>query len=557
MKTRSSIPALFGVLSCALAANTAAQNQAVPAIAPSAAPTALTPSTLAAFPVTPYASMVKTNSVAANQGWTATPIVTIGETIGAFQPVGILDGLGAFSRGTGSAAVLTNHELPQNTGYTYSLLNGTQLRGARISSFVITRTIDSQGVPSLKIERAGLAYHTVYDRQFQVVTEAEQINETGISNDGLSRFCSSTAVAKNTYNFVDDIYFTGEETGKPFHPHGGTLWALDVYNRELWAVPALGRANWENVSPLSTGNPGTVALLVGDDTESAPLYLYIGQKNALGDGSFLDRNGLRVGTLYAWKADNGDLNPEQFKGLNASRSGTFVPVTVQNPAQAGQPGHDAEGYLDIDTLQAQADALGCFSFSRPEDIAVNPLDGTQAAMASTGRGQLFPSDNWGDVLVIDVDFSNLTADIVIVHDADGLAIPDSGIRNPDNLTWAKDGKIYVNEDRSTAPSALFGAATGIEASMHVLDPVTRVRRRVAEIDRSAVAPLGTTDGAPGDIGNWETTGVIDITGMLPGLPNERLLMIAVQAHSLVNGPIGDNALLDEGGQLILMSKIGQ
>lgn len=554
MKTRSSIPALFGVLSCALAANASAQSQAVPAIAPSAT---LTPSIAAAFPVTPYAPMVKTNSLATSQGWTATPIVTIGETIGSYQPVGILDGLGAFSRGTGSMAVFANHELPQNTGYTYSLLNGTQLRGARVSNFVITRTIDSLGVPTLKIERAGVAYHTVYDRQFQVVTEAAQINETGISNDGFSRFCSSTAVAKGTYGFVDDIYFTGEETGKPFHPHGGSLWALDTFNREMWAVPALGRANWENISPLSTGNPGTVALLVGDDTESAPLYLYIGQKNGLGDGSFLDRNGLRVGTLYAWKADNGDLTPEQFKGLNASRGGTFVPLTVLNPAQAGQPGHDSEGYLDIDTLQAQADALGCFSFSRPEDIGVNPLDGTQAVIASTGRGQLFPSDNWGDVLVIDVDFSNLSADIVIVHDADELAVPDSGIRNPDNLTWAKDGKIYITEDRSTAPSALFGAATGIEASVHVLDPVTRIHRRIAEVDRTAVAPLGTTDGAPGDIGNWETSGVIDVTGLVPTLPNERLLLITVQAHSLVNGPIGDNALLDEGGQLVLLSKIGQ
>jgi hypothetical protein len=556
MKTRSSIPALFGVLSCALAANVSAQSQAVPAIAPSAAPAALTPSIAAAFPVTPYASMVKTNSPAANQGWTAAPIFTVGETLGSYQPVGILDGLGALSRGTGSAVVLANHELPQNSGYTYSLLNGTQLRGARVSSFVVTRTITA-GVPSLKIERAGLAYNTVYDRQFQVVTEAAQINETGISNDGFSRFCSSTAVAKGTYGFVDDIYFTGEETGKPFHPHGGTLWALDAFNRELWAVPALGRANWENVSPLETGNPGTIALLVGDDTESAPLYLYIGQKNALGDGSFLDRNGLRVGTLYAWKADNGDLTPEHFNGLNASRTGQFVPVVVQNAAQAGQPGHDAEGYLDIDTLQAQADALGCFSFSRPEDIGVNPLDGTQAAIASTGRGQLFPSDNWGDVLVIDVDFSNLSADLVIVHDADELLVPDSGIRNPDNLTWAKDGKIYVQEDRSTSPSALFGAATGIEASMYSLDPVTRAFRRVAECDRSAVAPLGTTDGAPNDIGNWESSGVIDVTGLLPTLPNERLLLITVQAHSLVNGPIGDNALLDEGGQLILLSKIGQ
>ena len=56
-------------------------------------------------------------------------------------------------------------------------------------------------------------------------------------------------------------------------------------------------------------------------------------------------------------------------------------------------GYDADGFA----TQAQQDKLaedaGAFTFSRPEDVATNPEDGTVAVLASTGRGSLFPSDD--------------------------------------------------------------------------------------------------------------------------------------------------------------------
>ncbi len=504
--------------------------------------------------LTPEPAMLAGDSPATDNGWTVTPLFTIGETINGYQPVGIPDGIFAFPKSTNVATVLLNHELPSSTGYAYTLGNGTTLTGARISFFRITRSVTG-GVPTVSVDNAGLAYTTVYDRHGVIVTDAAQINEAGNPTNGFARLCSSNGVLKGSYGFVDNIYFAGEEDGKPSHPHGGSLWALDVRKREIWAVPALGRFAWENVTPLDSGDPGKVALVVADDTEGSGLYLWVGVKNGAGDNSFLDRNGLKVGSLYAWKADNGDLTPQQFNGVNSSRTGTWVEMTVQDPASAGLPGYDEQGYLDIDLLQSQADQLGGFSFSRPEDVSTNPYDGTQFAFAPTGRGQLFPADNWGDVLVVDVDFGDLTAEIVIKHDADDLAVPDAGIRNPDNLVWARDGKIYVNEDRSTSPSSLFGAATGIEASVWRLDPVTGSYKRIAEIDRSAV-PAGMTDPSPTDIGNWETSGVLDVTNLFGTLPGERLLILDVQAHSLQDGPIGGNPVLDEGGQLLFLSKVG-
>jgi secreted PhoX family phosphatase len=506
--------------------------------------------------VTSEAPMIRGDTPATSQGWTVTPLFTISETVGNMQPTGIPDGTGAFPLTGNRVWVLVNSELAETNGYPYSLANGTTLVGARVTRYLITRTA-SNGMVQVDLLRAGLAYNTIYDRQHQVVVDPAQINETGNGINGLGRLCSAQGVRKGTYGFVDDIFFTGEETGKPPHPHGGTEWALDVKQRALWAVPALGRAKWENVTPLDTGNPGKVALLVGDDTESAPLYLYVGRKNAVGDGSFLDRNGLEVGRLHAWRADNGDLDPQSFSGLNEMRTGTWVALTVHDPASAGLPGYDFQGYADIDTLQGEADSLGCHSFSRPEDVATNPLDGTQAVLASTGRGSLYPADNWGTVYVVDVDFSDLTATLLIIHDADDLLDPDTGVRNPDNLDWAGDGKVYVQEDRGTSPLSLFGSSTGIEASMWALDPLTRAYVRIAEIDRSAIAPAGAPDTCAGDLGCWESSGVLDVTDVFQTLPAERLLLGVVQAKGIVGGAIGGNALLDEGGQIFFMSKIGQ
>lgn len=507
--------------------------------------------------LTTESSMLRGDTAATGNGWSVQPLFTVSETIGGYQPTGILDGVGAFPLSPTRTLITVTSELNPGNGYAYTLRTGTQLTGARIHSFEVERIVDGQGNVATDIKRAGLAYNIVYDRAGNLVTDPAQVNETGNAMDGFGRFCSAQSVVGGTYGFVDNIFFANEETTPPFHPHGGSVWALDVDANALWAIPALGRGGWENVTPLDTGDANTVALIASDDTAGAPLYLYIGQKDAVADGSFLDRNGLVQGQLHVWKADNGDLDPQAFNGLDAVRRGQFVPIAIQDVAQAGQVGYDADGYLNSNTLQSAADALGAFSFSRPEDVATNPLDGTQFVFASTGRGSLFPADNWGTTYVVDVDFSDLSASATIVHDADGLLVPDEGIRSPDNLCWANDGKIYIQEDRSTSPGSLFGGTTGVEASVWRLDPITRVITRVAEIDRTVVAPAGSTDSGAGDLGNWETSGILDVTSFFQTLPGERLLVGTVQAHGIRDGLIGDNPLLDEGGQLFFISKIGQ
>jgi len=144
-----------------------------------------------------------------------------------------------------------------------------------------------------------------------------------------------------------------------------------------------------------------------------PLYLYVGTKNGAGD--FLDRNGLKNGQLYAWKATATGVNsPAEF--VSGTQAGTWVPINARNAANAGTTGYDALGYKNATTLRTEADAAGAFSFSRPEDLATNPSNPLQIVFASTGAsisaGNTADStadatDVWGTIYTATLSFTNL------------------------------------------------------------------------------------------------------------------------------------------------------
>ncbi len=502
-------------------------------------------------------------------GYLVNPIFTIGDTFenatgalnsssaGNYSPVGILDGIGAYTLNSNTVRVLVNHEiaLPNtgNNGYPYTLSNGTVIAkgAARVSYFDIDKT-------SRRVTDAGLAISRIYDRGGNVVTNANQLDL-----GGLDRLCSSSLFEPNIFGagrgLVDRIYFTGEETATSFgHPHGGTLWALDPSNGDLWALPDFGRGSWENAALVDTGSTTHVAFLLGDDTPATPLYLYVGEKSTAPGANFIQRNGLSGGQLYVWKTSNGDLTPQQFNGTGASRSGSWVSIQARNAAAAGTAGHDAAGYKNDVTLENEADTLGAFSFSRPEDVSTSPNDGTVVAFTSTGRGSIYPADNWGDTYIVDLDFTTLTAPtatVRILYDGDdrgGNQFPTSeaGLRSPDNLDWADDGFIYVQEDQANQTGS-FGAA-GFEASIWKLNAANGQATRIAEVDRSTVLPLGSTDGDVTDVGNWESSGILDVSNLFGEQPGS-LMLFDVQAHSITNGLIASKTLF-QGGQLCFLEK---
>lgn len=469
--------------------------------------------------------------------WETKQIFTVGETLGGYTPPGLLDGAGAIEQPDGKIRVLVNHELSATVGYPYSLGNGLSLTGARVSYFDID--LDNREVIT-----SGLAFNTIYDRAGMEVTTANQVNENGSLTDGLDRFCSAALFEAGQYGLADDIFFTGEEASE------GIEYALDIANETLYALPWLGRASWENVTAFNGGN-GKVALLGGDDRAGAPLLLYVGTKQG---SDFLGRNGLNNGKLYAFVID-GATSPQDFNGTHNFTEGRFVEIENYNPGSAGMNGYDALGFATQDKLDELYEAAGAFQFSRPEDLSTNPQKDWQVVFASTGRGQLFPADNWGNLYVLDINADNLTAVIRILYSGDDagggqFSDPDDGLRSPDNLTWSEDGYIYVQEDRSTAPSSLFGGTSGEEASIWRVNPFHGEMTRIAQIDRSAV-PSGQTDSDPTDIGNWETSGIIDVSDLFGAMPGYSLFLVVAQAHSVRDGDISTWGLA-EGGQILFL-----
>lgn len=470
------------------------------------------------------------NMLTGLNGYETEDFFTVGESINGYRPTGIWDGLGAISADE-YVRLYVNSEITSAAGYPYTLANGTQLRGSRVHMMEISKS-------DMQVTDAKLAYHTIIDRSGSEVTSGLQL-EGDEATDGLTRLCSAVLFESGEYGLEDDIFFTGEESGN------GTEFCLDIANEVLYAAPWLGRASWENVTLLEAPE-GQVAVLIGDDRAPAPLLLYIGEKQS--GGNFLERNGLSEGKLYVWVADNGATTPEEFKGTGSDQSGKFVEIDIYEPGAAG---YDALGFATIEKQDELAASVGAFFFSRPEDVATNPENGTQAVMASTGRGQLYPSDDFGTTYRIDMDFGDMSADLTILYDGDDAGAGqfedgDFGLRSPDNLEWASDGFIYLQEDKSTRLNA-FGGLSGEEASIWKLDPVSGSLTRIAQVDRSAV-PSGMTDGAVGDIGNWETSGIIDVSDLFSTPAEEILLIATVQAHSVRDGIIASEELV-QGGQL--------
>jgi len=505
------------------------------------------------------------------------PLFTVGESFGSYTPPGILDGLGAYALDGSTVRVLANHELLHFRGYPYAVNSGAvSLTGARVSYFDID-------VSTRQVVASGLAYDTVYDANGDVPTDTSFLGTLS----GFSRFCSSALFEGEEFGagrgITERAYFTGEEDGGNFNAVGGFEWVLDPATKSFWALPDFGRGAWENVTQLDTGNSFSVAFLLADDTspfdadgdgqnEAAPLYLYVGLKSQFGD--FPARNGLRGGRLYVWVADDPTvLTPTQFNGTGATVSGRWVQIDNRpdgTPSVDGSTGFDLYGYPTQSTLWTRAETLGAFGFSRPEDLATNPDDGSEAVLASTGVDTYENGvDTFGTTYTIRTDFSDLSADITILYDGD--ADPRRRLRSPDNLDWADDGFIYVQEDEAEEDTLngepLFGpgAANPREAGIVRLDPNGTSFAGVARIDRSVVLdasladPTQAVDVDAGQAGEWESSGILDVSSQFGEAPG-RLFLFDVQAHGIEDqtnfnpmSMINDNDLV-EGGQLLFLER---
>lgn len=498
-----------------------------------------------------------------------------------YAPTGIFDGLGAYDNGDGTYTVLANSELNATAGVPY-LVGDVALNGARISKFIIDKDVDdnaSNGYQSSVIA-GGIAYDTIIDAAGNRVTSAAQLN------GGIARFCSSSLEEANKFGprrgFVDQIYLTGEESDE------GLFYALDTKTDTLHALPGLGRAGWETAIQVDTGSRNTVGILLMDDN-TAPIYLWVGQKSTLRRASFLERNGLAAdqGNLYTWVPTGGSIGTGA--GTVGVPDSADLNALALGKAAAGSwvrvgSGTEVAAWNEA-TLRSNANALGALQLSRLEDASINPSNGKQVVFATTGNSAFGGADTFGNLATLNLgrafDRNGLISEtnrtqLSVIYDGDrqiaawdatkgngnGMIDADEQgafgatiIRNPDNLTWSNDGFIYVQEDRSV-PSGFFGQqeASIFKVNAYAKDAATgqALSERWLQINRSAVPTVyGQSDSNPADTGNWESSGIIDVS-TLYGQAAGSMFLADVQAHNLTNGNIGGNGYLVQGGQLNLI-----
>ncbi|MEM7591814.1 MAG: hypothetical protein AAF383_09905 [Cyanobacteria bacterium P01_A01_bin.83] len=540
--------------------------------------------------ITPQASMVfGVNGIGVQ------PIYTIGETItgttgalnpssaGDFTPTGILDGIGAMTLDDSTVRVFINSEINDDEGTPYLVNVGTEneleLIGARVHYYDID-------IATKTIVDGGLAYNNVFGIDGEMISSIEDIpiNKAGGESLGFEDICSGSLFEAGTFNLEDTIYFFGEEEPD------GLNYALDAETGDLHALPFLGRGSFENLTAIDTGTEDKVAFLLGDDQAVFnTLYLYVGEKDTSEDASFLERNGLDGGDLMVWVPNvnldddpTNDLAHTEFSEAGDISEGTFVKQTSFDPSMAGEPGFDDFGFALQGTLQTEALELGATFFSRVEDVATNPEDGSEAVFGITGSGfdgdleivtaddgstfveaaenEVDPFDLVGSITTADFDFTGESpaATLNVIYDGD--TDPALGLRNPDNLDWADDGFVYVNEDEASPfefgdPEVL--AVNDTEASIIKVDPNNfdedgnALTEQVVEVNRDVVLPFGSFDDAADDPGEWETSGTLDVSDLFGEEPGS-LILADLQAD-IKGGTINELDLVN-GGQIFFFGE---
>jgi len=497
-------------------------------------------------------------------GFVATEIFTTGEVIETpsgdfYRPPGVLDGLGAKLLDENTVRLFANHELSAFSGGEYTLANGLTITGARVSFYDIDKS-------SMQIVDAGLAYDTIYDYMGNEVTDNLQLHEDmersyeGKNREqaGLAYLCSANFVSAGTYGFEDDIFFTGEERTYPYDRLGGVQYALDTQNRDLWAMPAVGRGSWEASIPLVTDDENTIGLLFGNDQNNSPLKIYIGQKEE--NGGFLARNGLLNGDVYIFKADDPSYTSnDQFHGTGTSIDGRFVRIDVHtdDPALVGTHdfesgmGYNDAGYASNNQIDANLQAVGGFTFGgRIEDVGTYKDLPNQAIFQATGKSG--NADLWGTTYHVEISFPELTATIRIIYDANDAGNgkfehPDYGLRNGDNLEWFNPDWAVIQED---LPDGEGGTVSKMESSIWEIEIETGLLYRIAEVNRQII-PQTYSDGCTERVGCWESSGIIDVSDLFDIPGDEVLFLLDLQAHELV-GPEITKHDLKESSQLIFL-----
>ena len=474
---------------------------------------------------------IKPYTVGIASGYETKRLLSVGDTVPEtsnpskqYRMIGIPDGLGAHPSGRGTVTAYMNHELVA-AALSEPNVGGPLNRGAFVSKYLL----DKKGGP-ISGERA-------YDWIYNENVLAGPAPEVGNATRPFSRFCSGS-LAGPEHGFDRYIYITGEEEGTPansFDTKGGL--AVAVVENNLYTLPKLGRFAWENTLIQPTKGKRTVAMGMEDGpatqaigSENSQLYMYVGTKERDRGASVLRRNGLDNGQLYVLAPADGVTGDE-----TVFKNGVIAVVWKLIP--------NAES-MDEAQLEAASDAHKAFRFARTEDGAFNKRNPNEYVFVTTGEAA--GADVLGRLWSLNLHPGNplRPGTLEVVYNADDVIAAGGDIAiSPDNLDVSRD-YLMINED-GTASSRPVMAAKNRDGSIWRFDidkggVDVSSKLRIAELD-----PPGR-DGVPVGPGIWETSGIIDTSGIF----GENTWLFDVQAHPPTGAPPVNTV---EDGQLLLLT----
>ena len=475
-------------------------------------------------------------------GWSSTSILTVGDTIGGYQMVGIPDGLGAFDNGNGTMTVLANHEL----GNTSGTVRGSGAIGAFVSKWVINTSTWQV------ISGGDLVTSAANQMMWNGTTWAQPSTPYAIA-----RLCSADLPkaaafwdSSTSYGYDGRIFMNGEETGVEGKAFAWIVTGTDA--GKMYELPHLGKNSWENALARSSYgvSPGAANLLqtavaLTDDSTPGEVFLYLGTKTNTGNA--VQKAGLTNGQVYGIKVNaatgyTGAVVYEAATGIN----GTFLLAPIfTNSTIAAKTGAE---------FQAAATTAGTTQFARPEDA--HWLDHDSLLFATTGATvnsisvtskiyQLdFNSDATNGLLTTGGNIS------VVVNSANMTGLDGAKATTFDNLTVGEDGKLYIQEDPGNNAYVAKHWVVDLSQSTQALRESTAVQ--IFESDRSRF----TTGATQFQTIDEEHSGIIDITSIVnDGITGSKWFLVATQNHAAATG--ASAATLVEGGQFIALNyKVG-
>ena len=283
-------------------------------------------------------------------------ILTVGDSIGGYQFLGIPDGMGGWDQGDGTMRVFIDHE------FTASAASGQrahQPAGVSGGAFISDWTISTV---------AGPDFLKVLSGRDAMLSCATTTNGTGGSLYKFARFCSGDVPAVNAlFNASTGLgtqnrfFICGEESGTP-----GRMIATDLVTGVVYQMPAFDASSgsWENGLARPMESDTTVVIGTSDGGANRT-FVYVGTKQAAGTPA--ERAGLMNGTSYGIQVRVNGTDVATEDRVNALGDATTGPV-----------------YSGTFTLAAGGTAAGT-AFLRPEDGAWDPANPADFYFVNTDR----------------------------------------------------------------------------------------------------------------------------------------------------------------------------